>query len=59
MDGFSENVDLYGQLMLEAKFTSTNLDIDILGIDKGASKGEIKKAYHKVPLVFQFTFRPR
>lgn len=35
---------------IKSKSTGANFDVAILGIHKGASKAEIKKAYHKVPI---------
>ena len=49
VEGAGEEVDLYGQTACNCDdFGITDTLPEILGIQRGASKAEIKKAYHKV-----------
>lgn len=52
MDGNAEEIDLYGAATesSEANQTLTHTSTEILGVSRGASRVEIKKAYHKVRL---------
>lgn len=49
MDGVSEEIDLYGQLRIYFYDpVYTHNFAEVLEIERGATKTEIKKAYHKV-----------
>ena len=50
MNGRSDEINLYGEF-LKLKICSISaltLKLEVLEIERGASKTEIKKAYHKV-----------
>lgn len=53
MEDFAGDVDLYGMLSFSVvDFLRAKIYVEILKIRRGASKVEIKKAYHKVCRVF-------
>lgn len=51
-----DEIDLYGAFTSRVAFFAGLTETEVLGITSGASKAEIKKAYHKVR---DFRLRPR